>query len=325
MDFNMQATSVSPLLEILQSAPNLEEIYYPNIVQFTSPYENPARVVFKNIIYNGSMSLNRLTSLKIDTFLRNEDLYTLAERNLPLKSLQLTLTPGIGCDDLYELLYSVEHTLEALTFTFRDGYRLCKRFPHLENLRNMSVIVWNGYLENLAEIKRLTNLVVILMEVEMDMICSGNGGGNFAEKSEIKQLEIHAVPKGAESLVIKTIRLSPWNLRRLTIDHATDQYLRVIFRSLRLLEELLILYGDWSETGLTGIPKAHCKPEIVHKEFYAMGLKEYPGITDLKNLRNLILAGVMTDISLILGVTKCRTIRSLELVARSCSKVSLNY
>lgn len=287
--YSTRNTSISSLLEILQAAPNLEEIYYPNIVQFTSPFENPARVLFKNIIYNGSMALSHLSNLKIDTFLRNEDLYNLAERNLPLKSLQLTLTPDIGCDDLYELLYSIEPTLQILTFTFRDGFRLSKRFPNLDNLKNMSVIIWNGYLNNLAEIKMMKNLVVVLMEVDIDMITSGNlcdANGrtvSFSERSEISQMEVHAVPKGSDSLVIKTIRLSPWNLKQLTLDQASDQHLRVIFRSLRLLEELVILYGDWTETGLTGIPKTYCKPDIIQKEFYAMGLKEYPGISDLKS------------------------------------------
>lgn len=294
--YSRRDTHITPLLEILQSAPNLQEIYYPNIVQFTSPFENPARVLFKNIIYNGSMSFSRLTSLKIDTFLKNEDLYSLAERNLPLQSLQLTLTPDIGCDDLYELLYSIEPTLEVLTFTFRDGFRLCKTFPGLANMKNMSVIIWNGYLDNLAEIKKLTNLVIVLMEVDCNMIASGNTGGeqgsttptSFAERSKINQLEIHAVSKGTDPLVIKTIKLSPWNLKRLTIDHATDQYLRVIFRSLRMIEELVILYGDWTETGLTGVPKEYCKLDIAQREFYAMGLKQFPGITDLKSKFKII-------------------------------------
>lgn len=288
--YSRRDTHITSLLEILQAAPNLEEIYYPNIVQFTSPFENPARVLFKNIIYNGSMSLNRLTSLKIDTFLKNEDLYSLAERNLPLKSLQLTLTPDIGCDDLYELLYSIEPSLEVLTFTFRDGFRLHKRFPRLGSMKNMSVIVWNGYLDHLAEIAKLKNLVVVLMEVDSNMIASGNGGGErgtpstgFSERSHISQLEVHAVSKGTDPLVIKTIRLSPSSLKRLTIDHATDAYLRVIFRSLRMLEEFIVLYGDWTESGLTGVPKEYCKLDMAQKEFYAMGLKQFPGISDLKS------------------------------------------
>jgi hypothetical protein len=289
--YHQENTSVTPLLQLLKKSPNLEEIYYPNVVQFTSPFDNPARILFEGITstFPGGCRLSRLSTLKIDTYVTNQDLLTLAAQAFPLKNVQITLTPSVACKYLYHFLESLEQSLESLVLTFRDGFRLTSPFPYIPSLQKMAIILWNGYFEYIQDIKQLKTLIVVLVEMDVERI-ERKQILEFSQKTKIQDLDIHGARAARQSdSVQRLINLSPTSsLRRLTIDYVTDVQLQTIYQTLSSsLEELLILYGGFTPTGITGIPENFCLDEHCDKEFFAKGLKRHRGIEDLKRKANI--------------------------------------
>lgn len=272
---------VEPLLKLVQLTPNLEEIYYPNIVQFTSPVHNPARLLLESIITSDT-PFSKLAVLKIDTFLTNTDLRILTAKRLPFSSLQLTVTPEIGCTNLYNFFKCCENTLKSVVLTFRDGFRLTSRFPTLSRLDTMALILWKGRLDFAQDIEKLKILIVVLMEMEED---EGLKGHDFAKLSKIEELEIHANQESKVEMVTSLVAMMPRNsLRKLTLDWVNDFLLEYIYSSLPNLEELAILYGGFTERGIIArVPLISMKEDELFCDKEISTQKRRRDITDLKS------------------------------------------
>lgn len=330
-----KSAPIQPILDLIHLTPNLEEVYYPNIVQFTSPYDNPARVLLENII--SSQSLCRLSTLKIDTFLTNADLRLLTAKGHAFKSLQLTLTPAIGVKYLYEFLQGSSSSLKSLTLTLRDGFKFTTAFPTLSpGLERMSLILWKGHFDFIPEIQKLKVLIIVLIEMEEEHFQKLK---DFSS-SKLEELEIHGNQRSKIDLaqVILTQIRGPC-LIKLTLDWVDDSLLQIIFRMLPNLQELGILYGGFTQAGITGIGEKYCDKdgEIMAKRGLGIGdLKSkwkcvlifsifakvaYHELLITLGLRALTLTGDLTNGLLDLGVGQCESLQQLELTARSSSKV----
>lgn len=152
--------------DILKRAPNIQNF----------PFINPPTCVFSNevditrfltdlVIHDVELYTN-LRHLNLDfSQVSNEDLKSimLKRNSWKLKTLQITLTPEHDCGLFYRLLKTFESSLEQLNMTLKNGFQLLSSFPDLRNLKIVHVILMEGKLTHLNEIRQLKS---------MDVICS---------------------------------------------------------------------------------------------------------------------------------------------------------
>jgi len=314
------------LQDLLNAAINLNTLVFPQ-----------SREYLNHALFQ-TPSLKHLKSLHImDCPLGDQDIARLTNRQFPLETLDVILSPCVSPNSLQGLLRSLASTLTTLTLEYEDskcghieftpGILLSKVHTlELSNYRGSADFLlcqeWPA-LKTVILRKTSVNHLLRRLEGPAGAHNNNNNNNNNSNNNNVDTLRVHddpdLAPEGVGDEAVEKLAMLFPNLKTLALERVGDEGLAAILFcwDQQQLRELDLSRGLYTDKGVTSIhPNAY--RVILREQSYEWvnkdKLRNGKYIGHLKSLERLWLqSAAITDVSVILGVADCPRLRTLGL------------